>query len=94
MQTATIVEGFDVIEDGSASLGLSGEALMVDQLVFEAAKEALDKGIIVAVTWTTHGGDQAVLGEHLSVGRAGELASAIGVEDESRARLALSYGHS
>ena len=56
MESDAIIEGFDVVEDGSASLGESGEAVMIDQFVFEAAKEAFDKGIIIAIAFSTHGG--------------------------------------
>ena len=45
MESGAIVEGLDVIEDGGASLGAGGEAMMVDQFVFEAAKERLDKAL-------------------------------------------------
>jgi len=54
VKSGAVIEGFDVIEDSSASLGEGAEAMMVDQFVFEAAKEALDKGIIVAVSLSTH----------------------------------------
>jgi len=49
VESGAVVEGFDVIEDGGASLGVGGEALMVDQFVFEGAKEGFDEGVIVAV---------------------------------------------
>ena len=39
MESGAVIEGFDVIEDGGASLGEGGEAVMIDQFVFEAAKE-------------------------------------------------------
>jgi len=55
MQSDAVIEGFDVVEDGSASLGEGGEAMVIDQFVFEAAKEALDKGIVVAIAFSTHG---------------------------------------
>ena len=55
MKSDAVIEGFDVVEDGSASLGEGGEAVMIDQFVFEAAKEALDKGIVVAIAFSTHG---------------------------------------
>ena len=54
MESGAVIEGFDVVEDGSASLGESGEAVMIDQFVFETAKEALDKSIIVAAAFSTH----------------------------------------
>jgi hypothetical protein len=66
-----------------------GEALMIDELVFEAAKEALDKSIVIAVTWATHGRDQPILGEQVPVGGASELTPTIRVENKSRLRRAL-----
>ena len=54
MESGALVEGFDVVENGSTGLGEGGEAVMIDQFVFEAAKEALDKGIVVAVSLSTH----------------------------------------
>ena len=45
MESGAIVEGLDVIEDGGASLGAGGEAMMIDQFVFEVAKEGLDEGV-------------------------------------------------
>jgi predicted aldo/keto reductase-like oxidoreductase len=39
------------------ALGAGGEAMMIDQFVFEAAKKRLDDGAIVAVGFTTHGRD-------------------------------------
>ena len=57
MESGAIVEGLDVIEDGGASLGAGGEAMMIDQFVFEAAKEGLDEGVIVAVGFAAHGRD-------------------------------------
>ena len=49
MESGAVIEGLDVIEDGGAGLGTGGEAMMIDQFVFEAAKERLDEGVIVAV---------------------------------------------
>jgi hypothetical protein len=49
VEPGAVIEGFGVVEDGSASLGECGEAVMIDQFVFEAAKEGLDKRVVVAV---------------------------------------------
>ena len=57
MQSGAVIEGFDVVEDGQARLGISGETLMIDQLVFETAPERLDVGIVVAIALPAHGGD-------------------------------------
>ena len=57
MESGSVIEDFDVIEDGGASLVAGGEAMMIDQFVFEAAKGGLDEGVIVAVGWAAHGRD-------------------------------------
>ncbi len=93
MQSGAVIEGFDVIEDGSASLGMGGEALVIDQFVFEAAPERLDKGVIVAVTGAAHGSEQTMLSQDLAISDAGELTAPIGVDDEGSFRLPLPQGH-
>jgi len=55
VESGAVVKGFDVIEDGGTSCGVGGEALMIDQFVFESAPEGFDKGIIVAVAFATPG---------------------------------------
>src|SRR5213595_3065442 len=62
VESGAVVEGLDVIKDGGTGLGAGGEAMVIDQFVFEGAPEGFDEGIIVAVAWTTHGSDQAMLG--------------------------------
>jgi hypothetical protein len=57
VESGAVVEGLDVAEDRDATLGTGGEAMMIDQFVFEAAKEGLDEGVIVAVAFATHGRD-------------------------------------
>jgi hypothetical protein len=88
-----VVEGFDVVKDGSARPGAGGEALMIDQFVFEAAPEGLDEGVIIAVALATHGSEEAVLGQDLPVSRAGKLGSTIRVDDEGSCGATLAEGH-
>ena len=45
VQSGAVVEGLDVIEDGGASFGAGGEALMIDEFVSGAAQ-----GVLVPVT--------------------------------------------
>ena len=66
VKSGAVIEGFDVIEDRSTSLGEAVEAMMVDELIFEAAKERLNKGVVVTVAFSTHGSGQAMLGQDLS----------------------------
>ena len=54
VKSGAVIEGFDVIEDRSTSLGEAVEAMMVDELVFEAAKKRLNKGIVVTVASPAH----------------------------------------
>ena len=82
VQPGAVVEGFDVIENGSTSLSVTAEVVVIDEFVFESAPEGLDVGIIVAIAFATHRRGKAVLSEHLAISGAGELATAIGVEDE------------
>lgn len=49
MQSGAVVEGFDVVEDGAASLLEGGKALVVDHFVFQAAPEGFDKGVVVTI---------------------------------------------
>ena len=61
VQSDAVIEGFDVVEDSGASLRVSGKAVMIDQLVFKATPEGFDKGVVVAVSFATHGSDEMVL---------------------------------
>jgi len=36
VKSGAVIEGFDVIKDGGTGLGAGGEALMIDQFVFES----------------------------------------------------------
>ena len=66
-----------------------GKQVLVQALVAQSAVKAFDEGIIVAVTRSTHGRDQAMLGQDPAVSGARELHAAIGVDDEGSARLTL-----
>src|SRR5438128_7582406 len=93
MQSGAVIEGFDVVEDGGACLSEGGEATMIDELVFEAAPEGFDEGVIVTVALATHGRAQTMLRQDLTVSGAGELAPTIGVKDEPGSGAALAYRH-
>ena len=82
VESGAVIEGFDVVEDGRASLSTGSKAVMIDQLVFKAAPKGFNEGVVVAVSWTAHGSNQAVLGQELAVGATGELGATIRVEDE------------
>jgi hypothetical protein len=65
VESGTVVEGFDVIEDGGAGLGAGSEAMMVDRFLFATAKEGLEEGVIVAVAFAAHRSDQAMFGQDI-----------------------------
>ena len=65
VESGAVIEGLDVVENSSACFSEGSEAAMIDQLVFEAAPEGFDEGVIVAVAFATHGSEQAMLREHL-----------------------------
>ena len=93
MQSGPVIEGFDVIEDSGARLGQCGEAMMVNEFVFEAAPKRFNEGIVVAVALTSHRSEQSVLGQDMAISGAGELGAAIGVDDEAFDRTTLSKCH-
>ena len=86
MEPARIIKGLDVVEDGAAGFGTSDETATEDGLVFQAAPEGFDEGVVVAVALAAHGGDQAVSGEFLPIGVAGKLGAAIRVDDQRGTR--------
>ena len=89
MQSGTVIKGFDVIEDGGTSVGMCGEAVMVNEFVFEHTPKGFDEGVVIAVAFAAHGREQTVLIEQLAVGCAGELGAAIRVDDERLSWAAL-----
>ena len=93
MQSGAVIKGFDVVEDGAASFAEGGEALVVDDFVFEAAPKGFDEGVVVAIAFATHGRDETVLGEDLSVSGAGKLCAAVRVDDESSSGTPLEERH-
>ncbi len=93
MQSRAVIKSLDVIEDGSARRGAGGEAVVIDQFVFEAAPERFDEGVIIAVPGAAHGSEQTMFGQDLTVSGAGELTAPIGVDDEGPSGLTLAQGH-
>src|SRR5437667_11521194 len=57
MESGAVVEGFDVMEDGATRFGQGGEAVVVNQFVFEAAPKRLNESVVVTVALASHGSD-------------------------------------
>src|ERR1035438_10131789 len=61
VETASVIEGFDEVEDGLARFAASLEGAPIDQFLFEGAPEGFHGGIVIAVAPTTHGGEGLAL---------------------------------
>ena len=57
VESGAVVEGLDVIEDGGTSFGESGEAVVVNQFVFETTPKRLNESVVVTVALASHGRD-------------------------------------
>lgn len=93
VKSGEVIEDLDIVEDRVAGFGSGGEALLIDQLVLEAASERFDVGVVATVCAAPHGGEQSVFGEDCAICPAGKLAAAVGVNDEPGGRPALHNGH-
>src|SRR5204863_950963 len=93
MKALAIVEGFDVIEDLTTSLGAGVEETTIDQLQLERAPEALHGGVVITIASAAHGGDQAGGGECLAIIATGVLDAAIGMEKQLGRGAAMQQSH-
>lgn len=64
VKASAVVEGFEVIEDGSGGGGFGGErGAVVEEFALEGGEGAFSKGVVVAVACGAHALAQAVAGE-------------------------------
>jgi len=75
-----VIKGFDVIKDLSAGIGAGEEGGSVNKFEFESAPKAFHGGVVIAVGFAAHGGDEAGLGKREAIVGAGILNTTIGVE--------------
>ena len=87
-----VVKDFDPFKDGGFGFSPGGE-VVVAQTAFEAAPKTFHGGVVVAVAFATHAGDDAGRRQALPVGRAGVLDAAIGMMQQSVRWPALGQGH-
>jgi len=93
MSALAIIERFDVIEDLSAGLGAGAKDTAVNKFQFKGGPEAFHGGVVVAVGASAHGGDQAGVGEDLTIITTGVLDAAIGVAEQFGRRGAMEQRH-
>ena len=93
MRALSVIEGLNVIEDGRASLLAGDEPGAINQFELQSAPEAFHDGIIVAIAFTAHRGDQTSLGQGLTVIVGGILNAAVRVKDQMRWWLTSEQSH-
>ena len=93
VEPLAVVEDFQPLEDRRLGLGASGKLAAMHQLALQAAPEALDHGVVVAVAFAAHAGLEAGSGEPLPIRFAGVFPATIGMMDQPVGRLALRQGH-
>src|SRR6185436_18386242 len=76
MQSATIVEDFDVLENGGAQVEPCRPALTAAELGLERREEALGDGVVPAVSLAAHADFGAEVGECCAVVHARALSRA------------------
>jgi hypothetical protein len=81
VSAARIVETVDVIEDGHLSLSACVPCVSPDQLCFDGFEEGFNGGIIIAISFSTHGYFEAVLAQDLVIIMRTILTTAIRMMD-------------
>ena len=71
MQASAVIEELDVVEDLSPGLIPCVIVLIMNNLIFERAKETLHHRIVITVALAAHAAQHPVLLEHLKVAYAG-----------------------
>ncbi len=77
------IKHFEIFKDlllGPVSCGVLS---MMNEFPFQGAKEALDAGVVSAITFAAHAGRDTVRGKHLLIGPCGILIPSVGVMQES-----------
>src|ERR1700691_603515 len=93
MTTLSIVEDFDVIEDGVGQFEPRLPLLSIEQLVLHARPERLHHGVVERVTDRPERGHETGVSDSLGEGPGGELNSVISVNDGTLLHSSLFNGH-
>src|SRR5205823_1441371 len=83
VQSFTIVEHFDVLEDRRLGGG-AGLVVVGLQFALERGEEAFTGGVVVAIATAAHGTQQTIFEQQLLIRAAGVLLAAIRVTNQSR----------
>ncbi len=84
MSSLPIIEHLNVFEDVLCRFVSRGVVPMIDELTLECPEETFDAGIVPAVAFTAHAGDEAILIEQPLVARGRILTATIRMMQEPR----------
>ena len=87
MNTFSIVEAFDPIDDVELRLRTRPIAGSMDAFDFKSLEEALHCGIVPAVGSPAHRLNHFIVSDQFAVTDAGVLAAAVGMHDQSGRRF-------
>src|SRR5207249_4539628 len=93
VQTPAVIEALDVFEDRLTGLGLILELPMPDQFILERTKEALDRGVVVAVALAAHAQDDTPASEQRLVETRRVLGALVAMMQEPRRRAPVPPRH-
>ena len=77
MFSLSVVKDFDVLEDVAQSIVETVPQLLTSEFCFQSGKLTFCDCIIPTVSLSAHGGDDAMVSEHRSIGLACILASSV-----------------
>ena len=93
MDSLTIVEYFNEIEDVAPGFLPRPVATMMDQFGFQGCEEALHRCVVVSVAGAAHADDRLGIFQYRQVVATGELTPAVGVMEQSSRRSPASECH-
>ena len=93
MSTAWVIEAVDVFEDSNIHIPSSLPGLPPDQFGLDGFEEGFHCGVVIAITFATHGGFEAVLAQDFLVVMRAVLAAAIRMVNTAFGRPSQSDGH-
>lgn len=84
MPTRPIIKHLDVFKEAPSRLVTGLIVPIVHELAFECPEEAFDTGVVPAVAFAAHAGDEAVRLEYALIARGGILTAAVRVVHKPR----------
>jgi len=89
VKSLTVIEAFDIFEDGQVDVRIIAPVVSVQQLDFECAKERFHGGVIITIAFGAHAANDTMALEQGAIESAGVLNAAIRVMNTTLDRSAL-----